>query len=686
MVTFWSLRLLLFAVRPATLLALMSEIDLRERMLHRYSRTVVPVSNITGKGPMNVQVGLKLVRLENLDIIQRTLSVSVWLRLYWEDPRLNYSGKTLDPEWDSERQMMGWSTQSIWVPDVNIMQASSSEPSAYGETGVYLYDDEFRSKHGYNAFWSRPGVWHIRCPVDLGWFPFDVQTCDTNIESWQYNGYKVVVSAATSAVSWDTSQVMENMEYELKTAGFTGSTTIDYASPGTSGWPTLGFSISLQRFPQFYMTTVVVPLGLLVSLGCLTLWLPSESGERVSFSVTMLLTVFATMLFTAESRPSVRQDTWLDRYIAWCTSLAVVPVFESAFYSSILSFRREMKDVVEENEDTEPALGPEAQEQKAGHDEEEVKSFGFSSERSSLGNEASPQDPKGVLTEAPAEPTTPSSSRPSTFLASSSERDCKEDSGLRISRAKTVASAMSSASSSHRKSRSADTVGSTTLAGLNGAAARRAALFSKSQVKFFMTEISNCIDNCDFLCKMAFPVVVLWRFWSFRNEIVEHTGSDPFYGDFKFTTATGVQMAVCTFLICWFSLLLLGAFSVSILSLLRSHNVCFRQSPTTMQAHIPEDDGSQSAPVLVHASSKAAAAATGGTLRQRTVTAPPQRAPPPVPAPAHSDLKPEASGDAPVHEMPAIQRMDPQANGFHGSTASPATLDPKPSAVVLFTL
>merc|ERR1719506_2935337 len=95
----------------------------------------------------------------------------------------------------------------------------------------------------------------------------------------------------------------------------------------------------MRRSPMFMMYHAVMPMCMIVGLSLLTFWLPIQeqyagNGERISFSVTLLLTIMATTLFTAESRTHSYVTTWLDRFQGCCITITIVPIVETlvAFY------------------------------------------------------------------------------------------------------------------------------------------------------------------------------------------------------------------------------------------------------------------------------------------------------------------------------------------------------------------
>ncbi|KAH0486227.1 MAG: uncharacterized protein KVP18_003234 [Porospora cf. gigantea A] len=57
--------------------------------------------------------------------------------------------------------------------------------------------------------------------------------------------------------------------------------------------------------------------------------------DRIVLSVSIVLTVFAVMLFTANARPPMGDDTWLDIYQAGCIVLCTVPAIETVVISHL---------------------------------------------------------------------------------------------------------------------------------------------------------------------------------------------------------------------------------------------------------------------------------------------------------------------------------------------------------------
>ena len=43
------------------------------------------------------------------------------------------------------------------------------------------------------VFWMPPAIFKSTCPIDIVYFPFDVQTCKLKLGSWTYDGFKLDV-------------------------------------------------------------------------------------------------------------------------------------------------------------------------------------------------------------------------------------------------------------------------------------------------------------------------------------------------------------------------------------------------------------------------------------------------------------------------------------------------------------
>ena len=67
------------------------------------------------------------------------------------------------------------------------------------------------------------------------------------------------------------------------------------------------FYFHIRRRTLYYTYNVIIPCIMLSALTCLTFYLPTESGEKVSLGLTVLLSFSVFMLLIAESMPATSE-------------------------------------------------------------------------------------------------------------------------------------------------------------------------------------------------------------------------------------------------------------------------------------------------------------------------------------------------------------------------------------------
>ena len=81
-------------------------------------------------------------------------------------------------------------------------------------------------------------------------------------------------------------------------------------------YPGLRFVLCVHRRPDYYIVNIVMPTGLIVLLTGAQFQIAAEDvADRLSVSVTLLLTAVAFKLVTSTMTPAVAYLTLLDRYV-----------------------------------------------------------------------------------------------------------------------------------------------------------------------------------------------------------------------------------------------------------------------------------------------------------------------------------------------------------------------------------
>merc|ERR1719443_1247789 len=136
-------------------------------------------------------------KLMALDHQEQTLQVVGWLRYFWYDPRLKYTGDPMfkvdnQDHWDSKEDSLPVDTEAIWTPDVRLINALDFNwEELCDNVPAFVYDDSedntVETNQGlvrYNVKWVRPCVLTAKCDIDLKWFPFDTTVCPLKFMAW----------------------------------------------------------------------------------------------------------------------------------------------------------------------------------------------------------------------------------------------------------------------------------------------------------------------------------------------------------------------------------------------------------------------------------------------------------------------------------------------------------------------
>jgi len=280
-------------------------------------------------GPLTVQVGFKITKIIEFDLSQGVLTFSIWIRRRWLDERLYYNGtKAFGPNWKSNFDSLPLPQDSIWKPDLHLATAASlGEGETTSPKEIYLFDEKMARTEGWNVYWVEPITFSSKCKIDLKDFPFDIQECNLTFESWSYNDRMISLREGL-AVGTDTEH-LQTQEYAVSASNLSLEKS-DYALTGRT-YSGARFLVTFRRYPGYYMTNAIMPMLVMEVMACLTIWIPVDAGERLSYGITGLLTVMAIMLFLADRRPASATDTWLDLFQSECCLICFVPVAYSIF-------------------------------------------------------------------------------------------------------------------------------------------------------------------------------------------------------------------------------------------------------------------------------------------------------------------------------------------------------------------
>eukprot|EP00929_Paragymnodinium_shiwhaense_P078532 TRINITY_DN40726_c0_g1_i1.p1 TRINITY_DN40726_c0_g1~~TRINITY_DN40726_c0_g1_i1.p1 ORF type:complete len:447 (-),score=41.08 TRINITY_DN40726_c0_g1_i1:166-1506(-) len=294
--------------------------------------------------PFQVRLGMALRHIVHVDLLTREVELTMWLRMKWLDRSLLYAvdGNESTNKWQSSSEYLLIDPENVWAPrDVMCVTCTTSELEDFRPSSLLVYDDRQAADAGYNVFWTRQGSIKTKCNFNLADFPFDSQACEFRLEAWEHNAAMMDLN-----VDYSMTELLEfdprMTEYEVKFEVL--NKRVAYAAVG-SEWPSVIAVLHLRRRPQYYVSHAIVPMLYMCVTALCVYWLPLDSeqagsGDRISLSVTLLLTIVAIMTFTSAMRPAIGEACWIDYFQLRCLVITASPLFETVLVYYLSRFER----------------------------------------------------------------------------------------------------------------------------------------------------------------------------------------------------------------------------------------------------------------------------------------------------------------------------------------------------------
>uniref|UniRef100_A0A8C3XT68 5-hydroxytryptamine receptor 3A n=1 Tax=Chelydra serpentina TaxID=8475 RepID=A0A8C3XT68_CHESE len=276
-------------------------LQLSDYLMTHYRKGVRPVQD--WRRTTNVAIDVMVYAILSVDEKNQVLTTYIWYRQHWIDEFLRWNPEDFD-----NITQMSLPTESIWVPDILInefVDVGKSPDIPY----VYVrYHGEVQN--------LKPIQVVTACSLDIYNFPFDVQNCSLTFTSWLHNIRDINISLwrQPELVKFDKSVFMNQGEWELL-----------YVLSQFQE-----FSVVIRRRPLFYAVSLLLPSIFLMVMDIVGFYLPPDSGERVSFKITLLLGYSVFLIIVSDTLPATAIGTPLiGVYFVVCMALLVISLTET---------------------------------------------------------------------------------------------------------------------------------------------------------------------------------------------------------------------------------------------------------------------------------------------------------------------------------------------------------------------
>jgi len=155
--------------------------------------------------------------------------------------------------------------------------------------------------HTGKTTWNAPFIFKTLCKIKVKNFPFDQQQCKLKFGSWRYAANQINYWFKQKQASLDDKRI-KNGEWNVIDVEVTRNALLYPCCPQDI-YPDITFIINIKRRSLFYMFNLIIPNFLIALLAFFSFYIPVECGERISFVMTVLLSMFVFLLLVAESIP-----------------------------------------------------------------------------------------------------------------------------------------------------------------------------------------------------------------------------------------------------------------------------------------------------------------------------------------------------------------------------------------------
>ncbi|XP_054006619.1 acetylcholine receptor subunit alpha-like isoform X2 [Hylaeus anthracinus] len=267
---------------------------LYDDLLSNYNKLVRPVVNTSDV--LRVCIKLKLSQLIDVNLKNQIMTTNLWVEQSWYDYKLRW-----EPKEYGGVHMLHVPSDHIWRPDIVLYNNADGNYEVTLMTKATVYYSGL-------VVWQPPAVYKSSCSIDVEFFPYDVQTCVLKLGSWTYDGFKVDLrhmdeksKSNVVDVGVDLSEFYMSVEWDILEVPAVRNEK--FYTCCDEPYLDITFNITMRRKTLFYTVNIIIPCMGISFLTVLTFYLPSDSGEKVTLSISILISLHVFFLLVVEIIP-----------------------------------------------------------------------------------------------------------------------------------------------------------------------------------------------------------------------------------------------------------------------------------------------------------------------------------------------------------------------------------------------
>ena len=282
----------------------------------RYNKKVRPVVN--WETQTIVELHLSVVAILDFNDVEETISIAGILELSWADEFLIWDQEAFD-----NLSHISIPQDDVWKPHISL----ENSVQKLGELGTPSLTVSVLSNG--SVEWKPVEVFATACAVDVSKFPFDTQTCSLVFEANGFGKEELEIKAKGSEIEFH--------DYEGTSGWIITSTEIETHAEDIKThivcW------LTLERKPIYFVLNIFLPICILSLLNIFVFILPVESGEKVSFVVTVFLSLCVFLTIVSGKMPENSESiSLLNAYVftslIMSTLITVITIVEIRLHNN----------------------------------------------------------------------------------------------------------------------------------------------------------------------------------------------------------------------------------------------------------------------------------------------------------------------------------------------------------------
>nr|XP_034318297.1 acetylcholine receptor subunit alpha-like [Crassostrea gigas] len=256
-------------------------------LFQNYSTDIRPNQNLSEA--TKVSMHPLIFSLNDFDEVSGVISIVFGIILDWHDFRLTWT-----PSNYGDIEMLPIPKKKLWVPSVFLINPANKMEA--------LGNDDYLGRVHYSGAvqWTPGGLFKSLCNVNMYKFPFDTQSCFFTFALWGFLPFEAVLMPGKNISTIDTTYYSPNALWKLE------STEMKYSDIVTTE-SIIELRINLKRRALYFVINMLAPILLLSILNPLVFALPVDSGERVSYAITIFLSFAVFLTLISENMPKTSE-------------------------------------------------------------------------------------------------------------------------------------------------------------------------------------------------------------------------------------------------------------------------------------------------------------------------------------------------------------------------------------------